>query len=1425
MGKIKQRILFIVIAACFALSALVFGVLTSFRAFADANDTANAQKARNENLIVKYSLDDTATGEGDKLAAYKWDAATQAYVRDAASDATVQNHVNNGWVGAVAHTNGMEGSGAVSFTGKAHARASVNLPSGATGMTVSLWVKDISTYWSSLIEFWDEGHKNGGRFGKGTMQGNGGRAKEEDPWSSNCAIHYNNVGTYSGDGDWSSFVSNIVSGDTPNANTAHDLMKAGQWYQVTYVLTTTGSAQMKAYRDGELKQTFSGEKAPEIVQSIMTAVTGGKGQLGIRLCHDSTESRADVLDDLRIYNGAMSSEQVQSLYDEYKGLSAMQGKTVRLDGIDKVYTIDNGSNIQVTTTAAEFPKILIGGVNAGDVTESDGTYSASGDGFTYSYTIGAYVEKERVAVVTYTDTATGYVRVFTVTQINKAIIKLSSLKVKVNGGEAQDIDGFDPDVTAYTLILSPDDYSVEFVAEAANGGSTNVDTVNASINYSGANVIETSGDGDAASYTITIQRERPDTALPTLGGVQLGYTTQNLYVDELPASVAQSSIELFYANGSTVEEFNYNTSTHVVTFKVADRAVSANKTLYTITYKLKAEGHLAYWSFESSVGSGLNANKVFRGSRWDATAGAYVEDASLDMTVRSGGNNQAVTDTKTPTAATKVTGVMGNGIELPKWAYTTASIPAVGTTGFTFSTWMKTSGIVWEAIFTVLGNEHGTIFEKGNMQRHNVENGQPINGWEHLINSEDGKLSSGVGDKANYFNTPSNGASYVFFAVTVNYANGNGVIKFYKDGELAVTFENNAEASNKARFVIDAMNLGAKVGLHRHHYDGGQTSRFDETNLYAYAMTAEEIMASYELTADLLAASPEYYDVEGLGYPAELLLDGAQSVSDGANGVKTGTTQRGVTYTYTPLTVAATPENDKTGVEVTFTKDNRTRVTTIQFRRTITVLPDVLSYKIGESGDSVAIDTSATSGVFVAKVPAGTDYAQIKAGANLAAKVLTGDSDPTHYTVSFTVNVSAHTADVTCYHNSFPDHKTVYTVMFVEKNTATFESASVTGGTGAVQLNVADFANNTAEIAVGNLSDFTLTLTLSLAEGARIEGAEGNTMTFTAANLNSGKLSFAIINENGDRVEYFLTPVSRSSDATLSALTAGSYGLTFEAGKTDYTVTIDKGDGAKLYEAVTATATNQNATVQKSYDTTNNVILITVTAEDGVTVMQYVIHVVEEDTDATLSEIKVGGTALEDFDPSKTEYTYKYTGTVPTVTATATSSAARGVNVSAADAEGKVTITVTAENGTTMAYIVTLVLKSSDATLKKLTLNGTEIIFTENTASYTAPAGTRLNTIVVIAEVAEGATFTYKTEDENKITLTVTAEDGTTATYTVTVTLQSATPPEGGVTEDNSPEVSGCGSSVGGTAIAFTVFALAVGVWLFARKARKTHRN
>ena len=114
-----------------------------------------------------------------------------------------------------------------------------------------------------------------------------------------------------------------------------------------------------------------------------------------------------------------------------------------------------------------------------------------------------------------------------------------------------------------------------------------------------------------------------------------------------------------------------------------------------------------------------------------------------------------------------------------------------------------------------------------------------------------------------------------------------------------------------------------------------------------------------------------------------------------------------------------------------------------------------------------------------------------------------------------------------------------------------------------------------------------------------------------------------------------------------------------------------------------------------------------------------------------------------------------------------------------------ITIKVTAENAVSMrTYTVTVtrtgVVVSSDATLQALTLSGITLspAFNPGTTAYTAEVEDIETTMVEAMAAHPGATVQGTGErslsvGDNRIRVTVTAEDGTSQTYTVTVTVMT----------------------------------------------------
>ncbi len=196
--------------------------------------------------------------------------------------------------------------------------------------------------------------------------------------------------------------------------------------------------------------------------------------------------------------------------------------------------------------------------------------------------------------------------------------------------------------------------------------------------------------------------------------------------------------------------------------------------------------------------------------------------------------------------------------------------------------------------------------------------------------------------------------------------------------------------------------------------------------------------------------------------------------------------------------------------------------------------------------------------------------------------------------------------------------------------------------------------------------------------------------------------------------------------------------------------------------------------------------------------------------DAALSTLALTGIDIGTFAAGTTSYTAAVAHAVVSTQVTASANPS-GASVTITDGDGStdgnsrtvalaegsnaITVTVTAEDGTTtQTYTVTVTREaaSTDATLSTLALTGVDIgTFAAGTTAYTASVGNAVASTQVTAsanhsgasvKIADGDGSTDGTsrtvalaEGSNAITVTVTAEDGTTTqTYTVTVTREAA---------------------------------------------------
>lgn len=294
---------------------------------------------------------------------------------------------------------------------------------------------------------------------------------------------------------------------------------------------------------------------------------------------------------------------------------------------------------------------------------------------------------------------------------------------------------------------------------------------------------------------------------------------------------------------------------------------------------------------------------------------------------------------------------------------------------------------------------------------------------------------------------------------------------------------------------------------------------------------------------------------------------------------------------------------------------------------------------------------------------------------------------------------------------------------------------------------------------------------------------------------------------------------SKSSDATLKSLGATGYTLSpsFASGTTSYTVTVPSGTTSVT---LTGAANDSKATVSGlgsvtlTGDTTT--ASVKVTAEDGTT-KTYTVKIVKEkdeetggetggettikSSDATLKSLNASGYTLSpSFESGTTSYTVKVPKSATTIKLEGevnhNKATVTGLGDIALDNdETTATIKVKAEDGTTKTYTVKIVKedekteeKDSDATLKSLDMSGYTLnpTFNKDINTYSIKVKNSVTGLDVKAiPNSDKATVSISgnkgwQEGNNVVTIKVTAEDGSTNTYTINVTRESS----GGNKED-----------------------------------------
>jgi len=380
-------------------------------------------------------------------------------------------------------------------------------------------------------------------------------------------------------------------------------------------------------------------------------------------------------------------------------------------------------------------------------------------------------------------------------------------------------------------------------------------------------------------------------------------------------------------------------------------------------------------------------------------------------------------------------------------------------------------------------------------------------------------------------------------------------------------------------------------------------------------------------------------------------------------------------------------------------------------------------------------------------------------------------------------------------------------------------SPTFASGTTSYTLSVANSVSSTTVTPTRTQANATITV-----NGTSVNSGSASGAIALSVGLNT--ITVIVTAQDGTTTGTYTVNVTRAASnvSTLSALalSSGTLSPTFASGTTSYSTSVAN---AVTSITVTPTRTEANATITVngtavtsgsasgaiSLNVGLNPITVVVTAQDGTTTSTYTVNVTRAVSNvSTLSALALSsGTLSPTFASGTLSYTTSVANAVTSITVTPTRTEANatitvnGTAVTSGSASGDIslnvgsnTITVVgrAQDGTTTStYTVSVTRLSNDATLSALALSSGTLspTFASGTSSYTASVANAVTSITVTPTrtqanatiTVNGASVTSGSASgaislsvgSNTITVVVTAQDGTTGTYTVTVTRAAIT--------------------------------------------------
>ena len=316
-------------------------------------------------------------------------------------------------------------------------------------------------------------------------------------------------------------------------------------------------------------------------------------------------------------------------------------------------------------------------------------------------------------------------------------------------------------------------------------------------------------------------------------------------------------------------------------------------------------------------------------------------------------------------------------------------------------------------------------------------------------------------------------------------------------------------------------------------------------------------------------------------------------------------------------------------------------------------------------------------------------------------------------------------------------------------------------------------------VALADFDPEVLEYTYILAENAEkcpkltAEGYAGQVITITTP-LIYGTARIEVTPEEGAKNVYtVLFTTAKSTNNTLSDIQLDGVTLDgFAAEVNDYNVVLPM--ATTSLPVITYTKGEDTQNVQVILAGVNGATKLNVMAENGSVNVYTINFSVEKSSDSSLSAIMMDGALLDGFASDVFEYTVELpfgTTAIPALTYTKANDAAR-VTANIPAGLGEATFEVVSEDATsTSTYKVNFfVAKQSNANLNNIFVNGVAIAdFASDKFEYVIDwlSGSALPTFTYEKEAAT-ASVVVKNNNWAGCTFVVTAQDGTTQTYTVT---------------------------------------------------------